>query len=87
MGEQLATGLPAEDREVTRQVADSPTQGRTAGPGRHAEQRRPTARRPDQVEEDADRGGLTGPVGTQEAVHLARANLEIEAGEPAPTAI
>ena len=51
-------------------------------PGRYrlAEERRDTARRPDQPEEHPDRGRLAGPVRPEEAVHAARRHAQIDAG-------
>jgi hypothetical protein len=45
------------------------------------EQAQGAAVRAQQAEQDADRRGLARPVGSQEAVHLAGGDLEVEAVE------
>ena len=87
VGQQLATGLAAGDGEVAGQVADPPAQRGAALSGRFAEQRRHATRRADQVEQDPDRGGLAGAVGSQEAVDLAFSDIQVEPGEAASTAV
>ena len=90
MGEvrqQFARGLSAIDDEVAGQVTEAPAQRRSPLARVLPEHRRAAAGRADEVHQDADGGRLAGPVGTEEAVDLPLADLEIEAVEPAPAAV
>jgi hypothetical protein len=84
--QELAGGLPAVHDEVAGQIADPPAQGDAVGPRVEPEHPDVAGGGPDQVEQDADGGGLAGAVGAQEAVHLTGPDLQVEAGQAAVAA-
>src|SRR5947208_16348467 len=83
VGQQLGDGLLPVDDEVARQVPDPPAQRHAVPAWVAAEQLDPAGGGPDQVEQDADRGGLAGTVGPEEAVDLAGVDGQVKAGQAA----
>jgi hypothetical protein len=69
--DDLAAAEVRPGRDVARDVGEAAVQGRCLAPRVAAEHGRRAGVRPQQSEEHPDGGGLAGPVGAEEAVHLA----------------
>jgi len=76
--DHLAAGEVRPQGDVTGHVGQAPVQGSCVAPGVAAQQARTTRVRVQQPEQHPQGGGLAGPVGAEEAVHLARGNGEVE---------
>ena len=81
--EALAAGQAGPQRDLPGDVGQAPVERGGLPPGVGAEQFDVAAGGPDQPEQDADGGGLAGPVGTEEAMNLARMHREVQAVEGA----
>ncbi len=78
-GQHLARGQPGLVAEQLGQIAHAAS--RLAVADRAAEDLARPCRRPREPEEELDRRGLAGAVGTEEAEHLARVDAEVEVVE------
>ncbi len=76
--EVVTPAQPGGEVDVARQVADAGAQFDAVTTGVEAEHGRRARRGPQQIEQQPDRGGLPGPVGSEEAEHLADAHVELE---------
>src|SRR5439155_7606515 len=74
--DDVLAGVTGIDAQLSGQVADPAPDRRVASA--LAEDRAATARRPDEVEKEADRRGLAGPVGAEVAEDLAATHLQVE---------
>src|SRR5665647_3528883 len=87
VAQRLVPGEPAVEAQLTGQVAAAPAYRHALAAAVEAEDERPAARRPDEVEQHADGRRLAGPVGTEKAEHAARLDLEVEIRHAAVLAV
>ena len=80
-------GQPVVEGELARDVADPPVDGDRVGVRLDAEDHRPAAGRPDQVEQGPDRGRLAGAVRPEEPEHLALLDAQVDVDDPAVGAV
>jgi hypothetical protein len=83
--ELLAAGEPLEQAQVSRQVAEHSPRGNSVAAAVETEQKRMAARRPDQVEEEADRRALARAVRAEEPEDFAVLDAQVELGQRANT--
>src|SRR6266545_4437936 len=81
--DRLAAGQLVVERELAGEVAHSAVDGHGIHGRLDAEDESPAARRPDEIEQHADRGRLAGAVGPQEAECLAFVDLEVDVDDAA----
>ena len=79
--EALATRQPGPERDIAGDVREPGMEGRRLAPRVGAEELDETAAGTDEPEEDPDRCRLAGSIRAEEAVDLARGNVEVEAVE------
>jgi len=76
---RLATGRGRPQRHVSGNIGDLPVDGRGLPPRLAAQHAHASAVGPVEPQQDADRGGLTRPVGAEEAVDTARLHGQVQA--------
>ena len=79
--DRLASAESGPEADVARNVGDAAMQRDGIRPRVQPEDGRRSSRAAHQPEQDAERGGLAGPVGAEEAVDLAGRDAEVEAVE------
>ncbi len=79
--DRLASGQVGPQVHVAGDVGQAAVQGDGVTPGVPAEQHHLAVVTAQQPQQDADRGGLAGTVGAEEAVDLADSDVEVEAVE------
>lgn len=84
--QRAPAGEVAEELGALHDGAEPAGHGRQPVRCRLPEQRHPAAVRPDQAEQRTQGGGLARPVGTEEAVYLARLDQHVEAVQSDPAA-
>ena len=85
--ERLGAGQPVVEGEFAGEVTDAAVDGRRVRRGFDLEDIGLAARRPDQIQENPDRGRLARTVGSQEAEDFALLDLEVDIDDPAVRAV
>src|SRR4029077_20763446 len=83
VGDRLGAGQSVVQVELARQVTDAAVDRDRIGGRLDAEDLGAAGGRPDQVEQDAHRGRLAGPVRSKEPEYLALGDLEVEVDDAA----
>lgn len=81
VGEEFLGGLTSIDDEVAAKEAGAPSQLQAVLPGIQAKHRYVTTRGSDQVQQEANRGGLACSIRAEKAEHLACSDFQVEAGQ------
>ena len=86
VAQRLAAGEVRVEAQLAGQVAAARLDRQGLAAAVPAEHESAAGRRPDQVQQDPDGGGLAGPVGAEEAEDLAAADLQVQVDDAAAAA-
>ena len=87
VGDQLSSGHPRFEPELTRKVAERTSHSNAVSMGVEPHDHRAATGRVKQIEQQADGRGLAGSIRTDEAEYLSRPDLQVEAVDAETAAV